>query len=120
MVGTRTRDTTGTDPGPARLVHYQIADHLDSARLELDHQGLIISYEEYAPFGSSTYQAVRNQTEAPKRYRYAGKERDETRRAASPTTGRGTKRHGSDGGYLASRRAWPARRTRMGTACRTL
>src|SRR5262249_14090566 len=36
-----------------------------------------ISYEEYAPYGSSTYQAVRSQTETAKRYRYTGKERDE-------------------------------------------
>ncbi len=37
----------------------------------------IISYEEYAPYGSSTYQATRGTTEATKRYRYTGKERDE-------------------------------------------
>jgi RHS repeat-associated protein len=43
----------------------------------LDHQAQIISYEEYTPYGSTSYQAVRSQTETPKRYRYSGKERDE-------------------------------------------
>ena len=45
--------------------------------LELDDQAQIISYEEYTPYGSTSYQAVRSQTETPKRYRYTGKERDE-------------------------------------------
>ena len=45
--------------------------------LELDDQARIISYEEYTPYGSTSYQAVRSQTETPKRYRFAGKERDE-------------------------------------------
>jgi RHS repeat-associated protein len=45
--------------------------------LELDDQAQIISYEEYTPYGSTSYHAVRRQTETPKRYRYTGKERDE-------------------------------------------
>ena len=36
----------------------------------------MISYEEYYPYGSTSYQAVRSRTETPKRYRYTGKERD--------------------------------------------
>lgn len=60
-----------------RLIRYQFGNHLGSSSLELDEQAQIISYEEYAPYGSSTYQAVRSQTEAAKRYRYTGKERDE-------------------------------------------
>ena len=54
-----------------------VGNHLGSASLELDEQAQIISYEEYAPYGSTSYQAVRSQTETPKRYRYTGKERDE-------------------------------------------
>jgi RHS repeat-associated protein len=77
LVETRTVDTMGTDQAPPRLIRYQFGNHLGSATLELDDQALIISYEEYAPFGSTTYQAVRSQTETPKRYRYTGKERDE-------------------------------------------
>ncbi|MFC7548747.1 SpvB/TcaC N-terminal domain-containing protein [Plantactinospora sp. GCM10030261] len=69
--------TQGDDGGPARLVRFQYADRLGSASLELDHAGAIISYEEYAPFGATTYQAVRSATETPKRYRFAGNERDE-------------------------------------------
>jgi RHS repeat-associated protein len=77
LVETRTLDTTGNDPAPARLIRCQFGNHLGSASLELDEQAQIISYEEYAPYGSSTYQAVRSQTETAKRYRYTGMERDE-------------------------------------------
>jgi len=77
MVETRTRDTAGTDQAPARVIRYQFGNHLGSSSLELDEAAQIISYEEYAPFGSTTYQAVRNRTETAKRYRYTGKERDE-------------------------------------------
>ena len=76
LVETRTLDPAGTDPAPARLIRYQFSNHLGSAILEMDEQARIISYEEYAPYGSSTYQAVRSRTETPKRYRYTGKERD--------------------------------------------
>lgn len=65
------------DGSSKQLIRYQHGNHLGSASLELDDQAQIISYEEYSPYGSSTYQAVRNQTEAAKRYRYTGKERDE-------------------------------------------
>jgi RHS repeat-associated protein len=68
--------TVGTDPGPGELVRYQLANHLDSSILELDQDAQVISYEEYYPYGSTSYQAVRSQTETPKRYRYTGKERD--------------------------------------------
>ena len=43
----------------------------------MDHLAQIISYEEYTPYGSTSYQAVRREGETPKRYRYTGKERDE-------------------------------------------
>jgi RHS repeat-associated protein len=69
--------TTGMDDGLPQLLRYQYANHLGSAVLELDEQAVVISYEEYFPYGSTSYQAVRNQTETPKRYRYTGKERDE-------------------------------------------
>ncbi len=74
LVETRTQ---GNDPAPTQLIRYQLGNHLGSASLELDDQAQIISYEEYYPYGSTSYQAVRSQTEAPKRYRYTGKERDE-------------------------------------------
>ena len=75
MVETR---TLGNENGvPERLIRFQHDNHIGSACLELDHQAQIISYEEYTPFGSTSYQAVRSQTETPKRYRFGGKERDE-------------------------------------------
>jgi RHS repeat-associated protein len=77
LVETRTLDTAGTDPALPQVIRYQFGNHLGSASLELDDQAQIISYEEYTPYGSTSYQAVRNQTETPKRYRYTGKERDE-------------------------------------------
>jgi RHS repeat-associated protein len=77
LVETRTIDVAGDDPGPARLIRYQLGNHLGSASLELDAAGGIISYEEYTPYGSTSYQAVRSQTDTPKRYRYTGKERDD-------------------------------------------
>jgi RHS repeat-associated protein len=75
LVETRTQ---GNEPGvPEQLIRYQYDNHIGSACLELDHLAAVITYEEYTPFGSTSYQAVRSQTETPKRYRYGGKERDE-------------------------------------------
>jgi len=75
LVETRTE---GTEAGlPAQLIRYQFSNHLGSASLELDHDAQIISYEEYYPYGNTSYQAVRSRTETPKRYRYTGKEKDD-------------------------------------------
>jgi RHS repeat-associated protein len=74
LVETRTQ---GEDKGPEQIIRYQLGNHLGSVALELDDKAQIISYEEYTPFGSTSYQAVRSQTETPKRYRYSGKERDD-------------------------------------------
>jgi RHS repeat-associated protein len=70
--------TLGDDDSPEQLVRYQFGNHLGSASLELDDTGSVISYEEYTPYGSTSFQAVdRNIKAAAKRYRYTGKERDE-------------------------------------------
>jgi RHS repeat-associated protein len=74
LVETRTQSSNSSAP---QLIRYQFGNHLQSASLELDDQAKIISYEEYFPYGSTSYQAVRNQTDTPKCYRYTGKERDE-------------------------------------------
>jgi RHS repeat-associated protein len=76
LVETLIRDQ-GIELTPSRLIRYQFNNHLGSVGLELDDEARIISYEEYTAYGSTSYQAVRSQTEAPKRYRYTGKERDE-------------------------------------------
>ncbi len=61
------------------LPRYQLSNHLGSATLELDEQAQLISYEEYYPFGASSYRAGRSAVEVQaKRYRYVGKERDES------------------------------------------
>lgn len=77
LVETRTLPLTPNPNDPLQLIRYQFGNHLGSASLELDGQAQIISYEEYSPYGSSTYQAVRSETKAAKRYRYTGKERDD-------------------------------------------
>ena len=70
--------TFGTDPSPASLVRYIYSNHLQSASLELDENAAIISYEEYHPYGTTSYQAMNASINAvAKRYRYTGKERDE-------------------------------------------
>ena len=74
MVETR---TVGEDEAPQQLIRYQLGNHLGSTSLELDALGQVISYEEYHPYGTSSYQAVRSQTETSKRYRYTGMARDE-------------------------------------------
>lgn len=67
----------GSDESAVQLTRFQFDNHLGSSSIELDEQGRIISYEEYFPYGSTAYQAVRSRTETPKRYRFTGKERDE-------------------------------------------
>lgn len=70
--------TLGDDGSPARLIRYQFGNHLGSSSLELDEVGSVISYEEYFPYGSTSYQAVDQSIKAAsKRYRFTGKERDD-------------------------------------------
>ncbi|MBI5145809.1 MAG: VCBS repeat-containing protein [Thaumarchaeota archaeon] len=77
LVETKTLDISDNTDLNISLIRYLIGNHLGSAILELDMEGIVISYEEYYPYGSTSYQAARSQTETPKRYRYTGKERDE-------------------------------------------
>jgi len=58
---------------------YQYGNHLGSASLELDSSGLIISYEEYFPYGGTSFTTGKSQSEVKlKEYRYTGKERDDS------------------------------------------
>jgi RHS repeat-associated protein len=79
LVETKTRDAKAPpNAPPSRLVRYQFSNHLGSAVLELSQAAEVISYEEYFPYGGTSYQAVRKDIEVPtKRYRYTGQERDE-------------------------------------------
>ena len=71
--------TVGVDRGAPDLTRFQITNHLGSSTLELDGSGSgrVISYEEYLPYGDTSFQALGRLTETPKRYRFTGKERDE-------------------------------------------
>jgi RHS repeat-associated protein len=78
LVETRTIGAVESDSSASQLTRYQFANHLGSATLELDQRAQIISYEEYYPYGSTSYQAVdRGIRAAAKRYRYIAMERDE-------------------------------------------
>ena len=60
-------------------VRYGLGDQIGSLQLELDSSGLVISQEEYYPFGGTAVLAARSATEvAYKVVRYSGKERDGT------------------------------------------
>lgn len=75
LVETRTR---GSDASPAQLFRFLFSNHLGSAVLELDDTAQVISYEEFCPYGNTSYQAGRSAVEVSlKRYRYSGMERDE-------------------------------------------
>ncbi|KAF2012901.1 RHS repeat-associated core domain protein [Aaosphaeria arxii CBS 175.79] len=77
LVESRVEDTAGSDRAPARLIRYQIATPNGSSAIELDDEAKTLSYEEYSPYGSTTYQASTPTLETPKRYRFTSKERDE-------------------------------------------
>lgn len=67
-----------TDDITQKKIHYLLANHLGSASLELDENGDIITYEEYFPYGGTSFIAGRNKKEIElKDYRYSGKERDD-------------------------------------------
>lgn len=57
---------------------FKISKNLASAFLELDENADIITYEEYHPFGTTSYRSSRDKIETSlKRYKYIGKERDD-------------------------------------------
>ena len=78
LVETKTVENGSEVLNPKAHVRYQLSNHLVSSSLELDGEARVISYEEYYPFGSTSYQAVDKEIKAvAKRYRYTGKERDD-------------------------------------------
>jgi len=69
--------TSGPATTPSTAIRFQLTNHLGSAVLELDEMASLISYEEYLPYGTTSFQAGRSAVEVSlKRYRYTGKERD--------------------------------------------
>ena len=78
LVETLTVENGNRAATPVPVQRYQLDNHLGSASLELDGTASIISYEEYYPYGDTSYRAGRNASEVSrKRYRYTGKEKDE-------------------------------------------
>ena len=78
LVETLTVENGDRVAAPAPVQRYQLDNHLGSASLELDASANIISYEEYYPYGDTSYRAGRSASEvSQKRYRYTGKEKDE-------------------------------------------
>ena len=78
LIETKTIEDGQTLFIPEISTRYQYSNHLGSACLELDESGYLISYEEYHPFGTTSYRAGCSETEVSlKRYKYNGKEKDE-------------------------------------------
>ncbi len=78
VIATDRRHANGTPYRSGPIFRFQFSNHLGSASLELDDLAQIVSYEEFHPYGTSAYQSMTQDTEAPpKRYRYTGMERDE-------------------------------------------
>ena len=97
LVETKTIDDRTPTPDPRPLTRYQFGNHLGSASLELDDQAQIISYEEYTPYGSTSYQAVDKTREVPVSA-IATRGKSGMRRVGCTTTGRDTTRRGWGGG----------------------
>ena len=72
----------GSAPGTITpRYRFQFDNHLGTACVETDETGAVISYEEYHPYGTSSYRSWDSNSEvSAKRYRYTGKERDEETR----------------------------------------
>jgi hypothetical protein len=64
-VDIRTIDKSNEDQAFQKSIRYQYGNHLGSCCLELDEEAKIISYEEYYPYGGTSYHAVRSHTELP-------------------------------------------------------
>jgi RHS repeat-associated protein len=78
LIETKTVDAGTPVVTPANIARYQYSNHLGTANLELDDNAEVISYEEFHPYGTSSYRAANSAIEvSEKRYRYTGQERDE-------------------------------------------
>ncbi|MFE5806232.1 SpvB/TcaC N-terminal domain-containing protein [Streptomyces sp. NPDC056491] len=63
--------------GGRTLVRFQLGDLLDSAVVEVDGNGRLLSYEEYHPYGTTSFRSAAGAAQVSlKRYRFNGKEQD--------------------------------------------
>ena len=75
MIDVRNNVDDGTEK---ELTRFQLGNNIGSTSIELDDSAEIISYEEYHPYGTTSYQIMsRSIKAAAKRYRYTGMERDD-------------------------------------------
>lgn len=78
LLETTTVDAARPAASPSTTARYQFANHLGSACVELDENAAVIAYEEYYPYGATSFATGRSSAEVSlKRYRFTGKERDE-------------------------------------------
>ncbi|MEA2346154.1 MAG: hypothetical protein QOF63_4323, partial [Thermoanaerobaculia bacterium] len=78
IVETKTVHEGEPPVSPVPLMRYQFENHLGSSSLELDEAGALITYEEYFPWGSTSFRSTGARAEASRKpYRYQAKERDE-------------------------------------------
>jgi len=78
LVETQTIQNGNAVNDPVPLQRYQLGNHLGSSNVELDKDGALIAYEEYHPYGTTSFRAGRSAAEVSlKRYRYSRKERDD-------------------------------------------
>ncbi|MEZ0109732.1 RHS repeat-associated protein [Catenulispora sp. EB89] len=67
----------GPAPIPAPVLRYQLDDHLGSAVVEVDQNCALLSYEEYHPYGTTSFRSAAGAAQTSlKRYRFTGRERD--------------------------------------------
>ncbi len=79
MVETATVEDEDVVASPVGRWRFQLGNHLDSVSMELNEAAGVISYEEYHPYGSTAFHTAASGAEvSAKRYRYTGKERDES------------------------------------------
>jgi RHS repeat-associated protein len=77
LVETKTVDTSASTFTASTRYRFQLESHLGSSIIETDSSGGVISYEEYSPYGSTTFHAADSSVDvSAKSYRYTGKERD--------------------------------------------
>jgi RHS repeat-associated protein len=78
LIDTTTVDASKAPAMPPPTIRYQFANHLGSASVEVDENAAVITYEEYYPYGATSFQAGRSAAEVSlKRYRFTDQERDE-------------------------------------------
>jgi len=78
LVETKTIDTSIPGFTPTTRQRFQLENQLGSSTMETTEAGAVIGYEEYYPFGVTSFRASDASADvSAKRYRYIGKERDE-------------------------------------------